>query len=65
MGSPPLSRVPPADGAAGDLISVCLSELGGPDGSGVTHRVGDGIEVAAIVTVGNPDGLAVAEAGGR
>jgi hypothetical protein len=62
---PLLPTPPPADGATGNVGSVCLSELGRPDGSGVTHRVGDGVEVAAIVAVGNPDGLAVAEAGGR
>lgn len=56
---------PPLHGAAtiGDILSVCLSELRGPDRSGVTHGVGDGVEVAAVVTVGDPHGLAVTEAG--
>lgn len=44
---------------------MSLRELRGPDRSGVTHGVGDGVEVAAVVAVGNPDGLAVTEAGGR
>ena len=39
------------------------SELGGPYGGGVTRRVGDGGELAAIVAVTNPHGLAVGEAG--
>jgi len=38
--------------------------LGGPYGGRVTHGVGDPIELAAVVAVGDPHGLAVAEAGG-
>ena len=66
MGSPPLSRVPPADGAGSDLIGVCLSELrrpyGGRDAAGV-DQIGVLIPGAAIVAVGNPDGLAITKAG--
>ena len=41
-----------------------LSELGGEHGGGVTHGVGDGVELAAVVAVGNPDRLAIGKAGG-
>ena len=62
------SVLPPADGAGGNLIGVYLSELrrpyGGRDAHGVDHR-GVLIPGGAIVTVGDPDGLAVSEAGSR
>ena len=45
--------------------AVRILKLGGPDGGRMTQGVGDGVELAAIVAVGNPDGLAIAEAGGR
>jgi hypothetical protein len=45
--------------------AVCLFKLGRPDGGRVTHGVGDGIELAAVVAIGNPDGLTVTESGGR
>lgn len=59
----PLLTDPPADGAGGNVGGVCLSEGLSPDSGGVTHGVGDGGEVAAIVAVGDPHGLAVTKAG--
>ena len=42
-----------------------ISELRRPAGGRVPHRVSQTIEGAAIVTVGNPDDLAISEAGSR
>ena len=55
------SVLPTADWAGCHLISVCLSEVCRPR----CGRVPEAIEAGAIVTVGNPDGLAVSEAGSR
>ena len=48
---------------AGHVVSMGISELRCPDRGGVTHGVGDGVELAAVVAVGDPHGLAVMEAG--
>ena len=42
-----------------------ISELRRPAGGRVPHGVSQTIEGAAIVTVGNPDDLAISEAGSR
>ena len=50
------------------LIMMHLGELCCPDCGGDAHRVdqiGILIPGAAVVTVGDPDGLAILEAGGR
>ena len=47
-----------------NVVAMGVSELLCPDGSGMTHGVGDLIEVAAIVAVGDPDRLAITKAGG-
>ena len=48
-----------------NVVAMGVSELGGDDGGGVTNGVSDTVELTAVVTVGDPHGLAVAEAGGR
>ena len=63
-GESPLLTDPPADGAAVNG-SVCLSELCCPYVGGMTHRIGDGVELAAIAAVGDPYGLAISKAGSR
>ena len=59
---------PTADWAGCHLISINLSELCCPhcsrDARGV-HQIGALIPGGAVVTVGDPDHLAVREAGGR
>ena len=53
-------------GQGGDcLIMVRLGVLGRPHGGGGAPWRGEAVELCAIVAVGNPDHLAVAEAGGR
>jgi len=42
---------------------VCLSELPCPHVGGRSPRRGQAVEVAAVVAVGDPDGLTVGEAG--
>jgi hypothetical protein len=47
-------------------MSVCLSELGGPGGGRYArgmNQIGAVVPGAAIVTVGDPDGLAITKAG--
>jgi len=44
---------------------VDLSPLGGDDRGRMTSGVGQAVELAAVVTVTDPDHLAIGEAGGR
>ena len=46
------------------VVGVGIGKLGGDDGGRVPHRIGDGVELATIVTVTDPDHLAIGEAGG-
>jgi len=43
---------------------VSLCPLGGEQSSGVTRRVSDPIELAAVVAIGDPQDLAIGQAGG-
>jgi len=54
---------PSPEGGGHHVVGMCLSELRCPDGGRVTHRIGDGVELAAVVAVGDPHGLAVTKAG--
>ena len=62
-------RLPPTHKASplgqAHILLKGLGELGGEHGGRVTHRIGDGVKVAAVVAVGDPFSLTVREAGGR
>ena len=46
------------------VAGVSLCPLGGEQSSGVTHGIGDPIELAAVVAIGDPQDLAIGQAGG-
>lgn len=46
-----------------NVVAVDLSELSGPHAGSRSPGRGDLVEVGAVVAVGDPDGLAIGEAG--
>lgn len=55
----------PLGQAVDRLTLVEFAPLCSDQGSGETHGVGDQVELAAVILVPDPHGLAVFEAGGR
>ena len=47
------------------VVGVGIGKLCCPYSGRVTHRIGDGVELTAVVTVTDPDHLAIGEADSR